>query len=446
MASPKTTVPIRKTIRKLFPTAHLNRLARATGAVVRQRKVKIAEFFWTLVLGFGVGRERTIAGLRREYEKTSGQNIEESSFYDRFTPGLVRMLKQAVGHALGQSLGVGRALRGHLEAFRDVIMTDSTVIRLHDLLEDVYPACRTNHTKAALKAHAVISVTGAGKQSIKITSERRHDGPVFQVGKWVAGRLLLFDLGYYRYQLFDCITRNRGYFVSRLKSNSNPTIVAMNRKHRGRSVPVIGRKLRDVLEHLQREVLDVMVEVSFQHRRYAGKRSCGTQTLRVVGVRDEDSGEYHLYITNLPPEKLAAKDIQATYALRWQVELLFKEWKQRYRLEDMPSRNVVVVEALLHAAILTLVVSRQLLAAVRKGLQQQVDRLKDARWGAVFEAVAQDLLRIVLRPPREVRQLERDISRTILHEAPDPNASRPSLLQAVETGVHSYGKPAAKRA
>jgi putative transposase len=446
MAPSKTTVPIRKTIRKLFPTTHIECLARETGAVVRQRKVKIADFFWTLVLGFGVGRKRTIAGLRRQYEKTSGQSIEESSFYDRFTPGLVKMLKQCVAHALEQSLGVGRALDGHLETFRDVIMTDSTVIRLHDLLEGVFPACRTNHTKAALKAHAVISVTGAGRQSIKITSERRHDGPVFQVGKWVAGRLLLFDLGYFRYQLFDCITRNRGYFVSRLKSNSNPTIVAINRKYRGRAVPVIGRKLRDILEHLQREVLDVMVEVRFQHRRYAGKRSYGTQILRVVGVRDEASGEYHLYITNLPTEKLAAKDIKATYALRWQVELLFKEWKQSYRLEDMPSRKVVVVEALLHAAILTLVVSRQLLDAVRKRLQQQAHRLKDARWGAVFESVAADLLRIVLRPPREVRHLERDISRTILHEAPDPNASRPSLLQAVESGVHSYGRPVARPA
>ncbi len=441
MASPKTTVPIRKTIRKLFPTTRIELLARKTGAVVRQRKVKIADFFWTLVLGFGIGRTRTIAGLRREYEKTSGQSIEESSFYDRFTPGLVRMLKQSVSHALEQSLGVGRALRGHLEAFRDVIMTDSTVIRLHDLLENIYPACRTNHTKAALKAHAVISVTGAGKQSIKITSERRHDGPVFQVGKWVSGKLLLFDLGYFRYQLFDCITRNRGYFVSRLKSNSNPTIVAVNRKHRGRAVPIIGKKLRDVLEQLQREELDVMVKVRFQRRIYAGKRSYDTQILRVVGLREEASGEYHLYITNLPPEKLAAKDIQATYALRWQIELLFKEWKQSYRLEDMPSRKPVIVEALLHAAILTLVVSRQLLNEVRKRLLQQADRLKDARWGAVFEAVAHDLLRIVLRPPREVRQLERDISRTILHEAPDPNASRPSLLQAVESGVHSYGKP-----
>lgn len=88
MARPGTLSP-REVLRKLFPSAALDRLARETGAVQRKRKVKIVALFWTLVLGFGIGRERTLAGLRRAYEKTTGQRIEESSFYKRFSPGLV---------------------------------------------------------------------------------------------------------------------------------------------------------------------------------------------------------------------------------------------------------------------------------------------------------------------------------------------------------------------
>ena len=132
----KPTVAARKTLRKLFPSARLRRLARETGAVKRKGKLDIVAFFWTLVLGFGLGRQRTIAGLRRAYVKNVGHTIEESSFHDRFTPDLVKMLKHAVSEALEQSLGAGRALRGRLMGFRDVIMTDSTVLRLHDLLEN----------------------------------------------------------------------------------------------------------------------------------------------------------------------------------------------------------------------------------------------------------------------------------------------------------------------
>lgn len=433
------TVALRRSLRKLFSKSHLQDLARQSGAVVRQRKTQITALFWTLVLGFGVGRHRTLVDMRRAYKKAAGHRLVPSSFYDRFTPGLVKMLKLAAAEVLDNAPGVGRTLRGHLAKFRDVILTDSTVVRLHDMLEKTYPACRTNHTRAALKAHAIISVTGAGKQSIKVTAERKHDGPIFRVGEWVTGKLLLFDLGYFRFQLFSCITRNGGFFLTRLKSNCNPEVVALNKVHRGRAVPMVGRKMREVIDSLQREVFDVQVTVRFKNRRYAGKQRFATQTLRVVGVRDQDEGQYHLYITNIPPEKLAAEDIQATYAARWLIELLFKEWKSRYRLADMPSRKRVVVETLLYASLVTLMVSRRLMGLVCKTLGAAVsERIHPLRWAAVFESVAHDLLRIVIKPPRKILDLEQDVARTLLDEAPDPNLNRPGLLQAVEQKVHAY--------
>ena len=257
----------------------------------------------------------------RAYEKTTGQSIQESSFYDRFNRGFAAMLKSAVDRAMVDLVGVGRNLRGPLAGVRDVILTDSTVIRLHDFLARDFPGCRTNHTKSALKAHAILSVAGLGKASIKVTGERAHDGPVFKVGKWVKDHLLLFDLGYFRYQLFACIHRNGGYFLARLKANANPTIVAINRVHRDRAVPVVGEKLRDVADRLLREVPDVEVTVRFQRRTYAGRARHDVQTLRVVGIRDDAAGCHHSYVTNVPVAKLAAEDIRATYALRWQVEI-----------------------------------------------------------------------------------------------------------------------------
>jgi hypothetical protein len=47
-----------------------------------------------------------------------------------------------------------------------------------------------------MKAQRVMSVAGRSRPLVKLRSERRHDGPVFQVGPWVGGRLPLLDLGY----------------------------------------------------------------------------------------------------------------------------------------------------------------------------------------------------------------------------------------------------------
>jgi IS4 transposase len=427
---------IRRELRKVIPESLVNELARETGAVQRQRRVRIHDLVWVLVLGFAVGRKRTLAALRRRYERASGQTIEESSFYDRFTPGLSKLLKRLLARAFEQALGVGRSLTGPLAVFRDVILTDSTVIRLHDLLEKRFPACRTNHTKAALKAHAIMSVRGVGEQSVKVTAERDHDGPVFCVGPWVRDHLLMFDLGYFRYQLFASIGRNGGYFLTRLKGNADPMIVAVNRRHRGRAISLVGQRLRDVVARMQRQVLDVEVEVRFPRRRYRGRIHRDTQRLRVVGLLNRETGQYHLYVTNVPPEKLAAEDIGATYSLRWQVELLFKELKTHYRIEDMPSSKRVVVEILLYAALLTLVVSRRLLALVRRRLAAMADRLPEQRWAAVFASVAHDLLTVVTRPLGAARLLLRAVDKVLLHEAVDPNAARHGLLVSVEQRTH----------
>jgi len=77
------SIDLRAVLRNLFPDGYIRQLARTTGATKRLRNVDPVHLFWTLVLGFGVQRERTLADLRRRYIRASGRSIEESSFYDR---------------------------------------------------------------------------------------------------------------------------------------------------------------------------------------------------------------------------------------------------------------------------------------------------------------------------------------------------------------------------
>ncbi len=223
---------IPKLLTSLFSEAWLNQQAQEAGAVRRRRKVHFAAFFWSMVLGFGVSKDRSIADMRRRYECATSTTIEESSYYNRFTKGLVKVLKRAVARGLDHlAATTKRKLESTWSCFRDLLLFDATVIRLHHLLEKAYSATRTNHSKAAAKLHMVLSVADQSRNQVKLTSERVDDrSPWKRVGKWVEGRLLLFDLGYYSFHLFARIKENGGYFISRLKSNANPVIVATNRK------------------------------------------------------------------------------------------------------------------------------------------------------------------------------------------------------------------------
>jgi putative transposase len=122
------------------------------------------------------------------------------------------------------------------------------VCKLHRLLSRRFPGTRTNSSPAAAKLHLVMSVLGKGLERVKLTDERTKDHRALRLGPWVSGRLMLFDMGYFRYQLFDCIERNGGYFLTRLPLSANPKIVGINRMWRGRSIDLIGQRLDAVAD------------------------------------------------------------------------------------------------------------------------------------------------------------------------------------------------------
>ena len=202
---------------------------------------------------------------------------------------------------------------------------------------------------------------------------------------------MLFDQAYFKYRRFALIDENGGFFVSRLKNNANPVITEEFREWRGRAIPLEGEQIQDIAEDLHREIIDVEVEAEFQRRVYEETQSWDTKRFRVVGILDEDADDYHFYITNLPREQILPHDIATIYRCRWEVELLFRELKSRYELDEFDTTKKHVVEILVYAALLTLLVSRELLDLVSEYAADEAV-FPSERWAATFRSHAQLIL------------------------------------------------------
>lgn len=419
------TESLKATLQSCFSEEWLREAASTTGLVKRRSKVDIVAFFWTLVLGFGTGTYRSLAELRRSFESSTGVEIVPSTFYDRFTPTLCLFLKKAVARACTTLAEPTTRPGGKLSGFLDLVVADASVISLHKLLADKFPACRnnTNITRAALKLHLVMSVFAASPRMVQLFSERTKELKMFRIGKWVEGRLLLFDLGYYMFSLFERIDRNGGYFISRAKDNFNPVVTRNNATCRGRSVDMVGKRLQDLLHLLKRKSFDVEVLLDIKRRPYKGWQTTVQKPFRIVGVLNEETGAYHIYITNVSGTQLSPEDVARTYRARWEVELLFKELKSQYRMHELPSAKEHIVEALIYIAILTMTVSRLLLNAVRAraGLSQLRTPLR--RWAATFKNVAMKLLDLLL-DHGPLHRRWRDLEAFLTHESKDPNVNR----------------------
>lgn len=69
-------------------------LAHEREIIVRDRNLDVRVLVWTLIIGLAVGGEaRSISGYRCTYNGATAQNLVASSFYDRFTTQIERLLR-----------------------------------------------------------------------------------------------------------------------------------------------------------------------------------------------------------------------------------------------------------------------------------------------------------------------------------------------------------------
>ncbi|PGF17247.1 IS4 family transposase [Natrinema sp. CBA1119] len=363
----------------LFPSEFLEEHAEELGVVERDRKLQMPAFVWAFVFGFAPGESRTLAGFRRSYNSTADETISPGGFYHRLTPSLAEYFRDLVERGLNE-VAVPDTVDADIDRFRDVMIADGTVLRLHEFLSEEYEARKEEQAGARL--HLLHNATEQTIERLDVANEKTHDSTLFNTGSWLEDRLVLFDRAYFKYRRFALIDENDGYFVSRLKESSNPVVTEELRE---------GEQIYDVVDDLHREFIDVEVEVAFDRRSYAGTQSRDTKRFRVVGVRKEDADDYHLYITNLPRDEFLPSDLATLYRCRWEVELLFRELKTQYELDEFDTTKKHVVEILLYAALLSLLVSRELLDLVTEQADDEI-MFPPERWAATFRSHAQLIL------------------------------------------------------
>ena len=438
-------------LNQIFTPGWIRKQARICGATKKKGKVDIVVLFWTVVLGPLNGLVTSLAELQRSFEKRAGLTLVSAGFQKRFSKNFAKFLRHAAEHVMAKTLKphwTSKLLGG----FTDTIAVDSTLVKVADTLASIFPGPRTNTSPAAIKVNAAYSLVSSTLRQIKIKAGKTGETKFLKIGRHLKGCLLLADLGYFHYAMFGRLHRVGGFFISRLKKKAKPIIVHDRQTGPGRPRDLTGLPLWEAVRGLHRDVLDVDVVVKYKEKRRATKgRSPKTVTrkelFRVVGVRHPETGEFHLYLTNIAAEQMSPHQIRVGYTGRWMVELVFDELKNTCGLKAFPSKRRVVVEAFIYAAILRLSVSR----AVMKEIQRRfavsvksiygavkgatladhlVERMPYQRFQIVWQEYAHELLLEVLKLARVPRG-PLTAEHLLLHAAIDPNVSRCSLPRRI---------------
>ena len=133
----------------LFPSEFLEEHAEELDVVERDGKLQIPVLVWAFVFGFAAGESRTLAGFRRSYNPTADETISPGGFYQRLTPSLAEYLRDLVETAFDE-VAVPNAVDADIDRFRDVMIADGTVLRLHEFLSDEFQARHEEQAGAKL--------------------------------------------------------------------------------------------------------------------------------------------------------------------------------------------------------------------------------------------------------------------------------------------------------
>jgi len=198
---------------------------------------------------------------------------------------------------------------------------------------------------------------------------REHDqrAPLAQA-RLSADSLRLADLGYFKLDVLEMLAEDEAFWVTRYKQST--TLYGAT-----------GAQPLDLVAVLQaspEQTIDLPIQLGATHRlpcrliaqrvpddvlrqRQARLRQWETDKQRQASPRRWALLAWTLYVTNAPRTVLSPADVLAIGTVRWQIEVLFRLWKDEVKLDEWRTDNVWRMLCELYAKLIACIVQHWLM-------------------------------------------------------------------------------------
>ncbi len=328
-------------------TAVATEVERSSGFVQRRSKLTGAVFVQTVVLGWLAHPAATLEQLSQMAARL-GVRITPQGLEQRFRPGASILLAEVLDAAVTEAVVAAPAALPIVERFSAVTIQDSTTIGLPPVWAEHFPGCggSTPAGDSALKLDLRLDLLGGRLEGPIVAAGRAADQRAVLLRRPVAaGALRLQDLGYFSLAEFARMAEREEYWFSRyllgtalfdqdgVRIADLPRWLAARRHAKTLDVPVtVGSRQR-----LPARLLVVRVPQPVAVARRRKLREEARQQGRAVNPTAWRLARWTIWLTNVPAALLTVREAQVIARARWQVELLFKLWKQHGLVDEWRS-------------------------------------------------------------------------------------------------------------
>jgi hypothetical protein len=227
--------------------------------------------------------------------------------------------------------------------FRHIVIQDGSSFAIHDALREVFPGRFKVVKPAAVELHTTMDLLCDAPTTVVLTPDTTSEQAFLPEPPTLRDSLLLADRGYIDLHYLAHVVHQGGFFIIRAKAGMNPQVMEAFREDGKRLRSLRNKPLQTIHAKLpKRQRVDLVVRWQVEGRPLG---------LRLIVSWNHRTQSFCSLLTNLSSQRYPLETICRAYKWRWQVELLFKEWKSYANLHAFDTEKVAIVEGLIWAAI-----------------------------------------------------------------------------------------------
>lgn len=359
MSAASQLTRMRRALARALSTDDVNEIGRQTGQSERLRTITPHRLFLSMVAGLAGGQVESLADLLREFNHHNDVTVAYKAFYNRLArPGFAEFMRQMFGQLIDrltiQTLAPQE--KTAVARFKDIVIQDGSSFALKKQLRDVFPGRFTTSEPAAIEIHATYSGFSDEVSAVQIAPDKAAERQFLPEPSTLKDRLLLADRGYPSVEYFEAVREQGGAFIMRLSRSHDPWVRAAWVDGKPIALPKPVSLSRFIAQNVNRRM-----DLDVEYERDKGKRRVG---FRVIVLPGKEKAMTRL-CTNLPRTPFSLDLVARLYRFRWQIELVFKEWKSYANLHKFNTANAHIAAGLIWASLCAAVLKRFLAHAAQ---------------------------------------------------------------------------------
>lgn len=289
------------------------------------------------------------------------------------TPQAVAYMREALQRVLHAQLEpvYAQLPAALLASFGRVFLEDSTQCCLHEKLADAFKGSGGSASRSAVKIDVLSELLHCQLHDLTVPDGRAADQghATAIIAHLRAGDLVVRDLGYFSVEALQQITTKEAWFLSRLSPRvavyasaeaSAPALALVDHvQPHADQPPVVELAVYLGLRRLPCRVLAYRLpeEVVEQRRRNAyetARKKGRTPTAAYLHWL-----QYGWYLTNVGAAVWTAAVVATVYRIRWQIELLFKQWKSLLHIHVLTGTRPERIHCFLYGRLMAIMMLMQ---------------------------------------------------------------------------------------